>query len=399
MRRNHYVLVLDIGTTGVKALVFNQSLRAVAKTYIRLGKPSPRRGWVEQRPSEITSACRHVLRQVVAENHLRLADCLGVGITNQRETTILWDRQTGRPVYPAIVWEDHRTRAWCVGIRRQHGKFIAERTGLVVDSYFSASKIRWILDHVPTAQKLLEKGRLAFGTVDTWTLWNICEGRPHLTDDTNAARTLLYDIRARRWGSELLSIFGVPEDLLPEVRSSRSHFGVLNRDILGVKLPVLAVCGDQQSSFYAALKRFASPRAATKVTMGTGTFVAQAVGSKFARHPGFFTTLAPGPKQSLYVLESKIEGSAATVDKLLGDTPALIRYLEKLAAKINVQLKRLPVRPKKVVIDGGIIRDGLMKGILARRTGLEIEEQVPYDGTGLGTARLVFEEASARKTK
>jgi glycerol kinase len=160
-----------------------------------------------------------------------------------------------------------------------------------------------------------------------------------------------------------------------------------------VKLPILAICGDQQSSFYAAFKRFASLRAATKVTMGTGTFVAQALGSKFTRHPGFFTTLAPGPKQSIYVLESKIEGSAATVDKLLGDTPALIRYLEKLAAKIDAQLKRLLVKPKKVVIDGGIIRDGLMKGVLARQTGLKIEEQVPYDGTGLGTALLAFEEA------
>ena len=397
--RSEFVLVLDIGTTGVKALAFDCSLRLGAKTYRRLAKSAPRPGWVEQRPREIIAACRYVLRKVVTENHLHLADCLGVGLTNQRETTILWDRQTGRPVYPAIVWEDRRTRERCAEIRRRWGRLIAERTGLVVDSYFSASKIRWILDRVPSARKLLESGRLAFGTVDTWVLWNLCEGHPHLTDDTNAARTLLYDIRSRRWSGELLSIFGVPEDVLPEVRSSRSRFGILDRAIFGVKLPVLAVCGDQQSSLYAALKRFASLRAATKVTMGTGTFVAQVLGSKFSRHPGFFTTLAPDTKRSLYALEAKIEGSAASVDKLLGDTPALVRYLEKLAAKINVQLKRLPVVPKKLVIDGGIIRDGLMKGILARRTGLKIEEQVPYDGTGLGTARLVFEEARTRRTK
>jgi glycerol kinase len=392
--RSKFVLVLDIGTTGVKALAFDRSLRVVTKAYQRLAKPSPKSGWVEQRPQEIVAACRAVLREAVAQGSLRLADCLGVGITNQRETTILWDRKTGRPVYPAIVWEDRRTRGWCVGIRRRYGEIISERTGLVVDSYFSASKIRWILDHVALARQLLANGRLAFGTVDTWLLWNLCEGHPHLTDDTNAARTLLYDIRARRWSREMLGIFGVPEDLLPEVRSSRSRFGVLDRSVLGVSLPVLAVCGDQQSSLYAALRRFAAPRAATKVTMGTGTFVAQVLGSKFARHPGFFTTLAPGPRQSLYALESKIEGSAATVDHLLGDTPALIRYLAKLAAKVDVQLKRLPVKPKKVVIDGGIIRDGLMKGILAKQTGLKIEEQVPYDGTGLGTALLAFEESN-----
>lgn len=397
-RSDGYVLVLDVGTTGVKALAFDRR-RLLAKSYRRLLKPEPRpapsgagprRGWVEQDPRELVNACRFVLRQVLKDGHLRAADCRGVGLTNQRETTILWDKQTGRSVYPAIVWEDRRTRAWCAKVRRQYGSEISERTGLVIDSYFSASKIRWVLDHVPAARKTLAAGRLLFGTVDTWLIWNLCEKRPHMTDDTNASRTLLYDIHARRWSSRLVEIFGVPLAILPEVRPSRSDFGVLEKSLLGRRLPLRAVCGDQQSSFYAASARLHHAPAATKVTLGTGTFVAQALGHRFVRRPGFFTTLAPGAKKSIYILESKIEGSAAAVDGLLDNRPALVRYLERLATKVGRRLKRLPVRPRRVIIDGGIIRDGLMKGILARRTGLKIEEQVPYDGTGLGTAELVL---------
>jgi glycerol kinase len=209
---------------------------------------------------------------------------------------------------------------------------------------------------------------------------------------TNAARTLLYDIQKRDWSVDLAKIFDVPLEILPQVRPSSHDYGVIDEKILGYRLSLRAVCGDQQSSFYAALSRFneRESKTATKVTMGTGTFVAQALGLKFGRQAGFFTTLAPGSDKSIYILESKIEGSAATVDGLLNNQPALIRYLKKLAIKIRAQIKRLPVKPSKVVIDGGIIRDGLMRGILEQVLGIPVEEQKPYDGTGLGTAELVF---------
>ena len=216
--RKKFRLVLDVGTTGIKAFVFDEKFRQVTKVYQKLKKRFPRRGWVEQDPHELVEVSRQVLRQAIKESKAARADFLGLGITNQRETTILWDKKTGLPIYSAIVWEDTRTKNFCRWLQFFHGRTVLNKTGLPIDPYFSASKINWLLHHLPAAKILLDKKRLLFGTVDSWLLWNFCQGHPHLTDETNASRTLLFNLRTRRWDKELLKIFEVPAQILPPVQ-------------------------------------------------------------------------------------------------------------------------------------------------------------------------------------
>lgn len=387
-----FALVLDAGTTGIKAFVFDGRCRVLASAYRAIAKTRPRRGWVEQDPAEILKASVAVLRDAVKRSNVSPSSIRGMGITNQREATVLWDRKTGTPVYPVIGWEDARTKRVCRSVPTHAAKRIREATGLPVDPYFSASKIGWILDHVPGARERANEGRLAFGTVDAWLIWNLCENRPHLTDETNAARTLLYDIRTRRWDTSLAELFHVPSSVLPSVHPSRAYFGSLDKTILGRSVPLVAVCGDQQASTYAAI-RSSPPRAPnpTKVTYGTGTFVAQVSGRTFPSHASFVTTLVPDRRGTSFALESKIEGSGETVARLL-ERPARLRaYLKKLAGKVDDSLRRLPKRPKQVIADGGIARDGIVVELQERISGIPTYLQSPYGGTALGAALLVWD--------
>ncbi|KKW12800.1 MAG: Glycerol kinase [Parcubacteria group bacterium GW2011_GWA2_49_9] len=213
-------LVLDVGTTGVKAFVFDSREKVLARAAESLQKSFPQKEWVEQDPFTLLAVSKKVLQTALGESGKTAEAMSGFGIANQRETTILWDRATGEPIYPAIVWEDKRTKAACEQLVREHGKMILEKTGLQVDSYFSASKIKWILDSVSGARTRAEKGELCFGTVDTWLLWNLAGNHPHVTDVTNASRTLLFNIHTKEWDEELLSLFSIPRALLPEVRPS-----------------------------------------------------------------------------------------------------------------------------------------------------------------------------------
>lgn len=383
-------LVLDVGTTGVKAFVFDQHLAIKGKAYRRLKKQVPHRGWVEQSPDALLKACIAVLQEVVTQTNTRVSDCVGLGITNQRETTILWDNKTGKPVYPAIVWEDQRTKKWCRARRPSIGQMIRRKTGLELDSYFSASKIRWILDHVPSAKHLLAKDRLAFGTVDTWLLWNLCQNHPHLTDETNAARTLLFSLKTRQWDNDLLNAFTVPASLLPNVLPSKSLYGKLDPAILGQALPVGAICGDQQASMYAAMGLQGSAKRTTKATYGTGIFVMQSLGKQLTINPSFFTTLLPSQEDPSYVLEAKIEGAAKAVDRSLKHPESLQRCLLGLAKKVDLLIRKLPHAPDRLIIDGGITRDGLIAEIQSRVSGIPVIAQPVFDGTALGVARLLL---------
>lgn len=398
-RGNGFVLVLDVGTTGIKTFIFDGLSQIVGKAYQKISKQRPKSGWIEQDPLEIIRVSRAVIKKVIFDSEVSISEIKGLGVTNQREATVLWDRTNGKPVYPIIGWEDRRTKRSCERIAKQDGAFIRERTGLVVDSYFSASKIRWILDHVPKAQTVAEQGTLAFGTIDTWLLWNLCDDQPHVTDETNASRTLLFDIQSRKWNQKLLDIFGVQENLLTRVLPSRALYGVLKKEIAGLSIPVVAVCGDQQSSTYAAMCVEPNIRSTTKVTYGTGAFLVQVLGKTFSLHDSFFTTLVPAIGEgSCYAYEMKVEGSGETVDRLLQNPPKLIAYFNRLSKKVDKLIVKLPTKPRQIIVDGGVARDGYVVEIQQKNSGISTCLQSPFDGTALGCALLCWDQIETKKS-
>ncbi len=396
--RHPFYLVLDVGTTSVKTLLFDRTCSLIERVSFDLSKAFPKRGWVEQDPEELLRISRRTMRVALKKSGCHLSDCLGMGITNQRETTILWETGSGKAIYPLIVWEDQRTKQWCKHHSASEQTLVRSLTGLSIEPYFSASKIRWILDHVPKTRTLLQKNTLRFGTVDTWLLWNMTRSHAHLTDQTNAARTLLFDIRKRQWDHQLLELFDIPPEILPKVRSGTDGFGILDHSILGQEIPILAICGDQQSSFYAAAYTTAN-EPITKVTCGTGTFISQSTHT-FQLHPGFYTTIAPHPtRQTVYVLESKIQRGGKQVEPLLKNPSKLTSFLENLADDIEDHLKRLPIRPREIVLDGGVTRDGILQHWIEKKSHVKVVTLPLFDGTGLGTAFLCRDHQARRKGK
>ena len=285
------ILALDQGTTSSRAILFDHAgrVRGVAQRELRQSFPQP--GWVEHDPDEIWQSQLTVARQVLAEQGVSAAEVAAIGITNQRETTLLWDRATGRPACPAIVWQDRRTAGLCDALRREgHGQLFQRKTGLVIDAYFSGSKLRWMLDHVPGVRDRADRGELAFGTVDGWLLWNLTGGRLHVTDATNASRTLLYDIHAGRWDDELLDLLRVPRSVLPEVRSSSEVYGETDPDLFGRPIPIAGLAGDQQAALFG---QTCFDRGLAKNTYGTGCFLLMNLGPEpIASHHRLLTTVA-----------------------------------------------------------------------------------------------------------
>jgi glycerol kinase len=273
-----HILAIDEGTTSTRALVFDRAGRPVGIAQREIRQFYPADGWVEHDPEEIWTATRAVCRDAVAKAGLTAADMAAIGITNQRETTLLWDRRTGEPIHDAIVWQDRRTAELCRDLVRDGvEKLITARTGLVVDPYFSASKLTWLLDHVPGARERAEKGELAFGTIDSFLLFRLTGRKVHATDATNASRTSLYDIARQDWDEELLRIFRVPAALLPRVLDSAADFGVAGADFLGAPVPVLGVAGDQQASL---IGQGCFAPGMIKSTFGTGCFTLMNVGER-----------------------------------------------------------------------------------------------------------------------
>lgn len=389
-RRTH-IAVLDIGTSGVKAFVFGPDFKVASRAWRPLEKYSPRKGWVEQRPDSLIAASRLALRAAVKASRVQPQKFIGLGIANQRETTILWDRKTSKPIYNAIVWEDARTRKDAAEARRKAGEKIRKKTGLVADVYFSATKIGWMIKNIPAARSLLKQGRLCFGTVDSWIVWNFSLEHNHLTDETNASRTLLFNARTRQWDGDLLRIFKIPREILPRVIHSRSLFGRLRKDIIGFPLPILAVCGDQQASLYAALEKSRKSKitGVTKITYGTGTFIMQIIGTTFSIRPHFFTTLVPDGRKPLYALEAKIDCGGKKVERVLKKPKELKMLFHAMAKKIDRLIRRLPQKPGEIIIDGGVTRDEGLSAIQAEVSAIPIRKQTIFDGTALGAAMLV----------
>lgn len=290
-RSGKTVLALDQGTSSSRALVVDDTGQVLAVAQNTIARDFPQPGWVEQDAEEMWTAQRAAAVAALAKAGVRADDVVAVGITNQRETTIIWDRETGSPIAPAIVWQDRRTAPLCERLRAAgHEEAIRRKTGLLLDPYFSATKIAWLLDHVPAARARAEAGRLAFGTVDTWLTWRLTGGRLHVTDATNASRTLLYEIHDGGWDEDLLTLFGVPRALLPEVRDTSGVVGETDAEILGAPLPIAALVGDQQSALFG---QACTRPGMAKATYGTGCFLLMHAGDTApVSRNGLLTTVA-----------------------------------------------------------------------------------------------------------
>ena len=332
-----YILALDQGTTSSRAILFNDAggIAAVAQHEFEQFYPQP--GWVEHDPMEILTSQMGCAVEVLGKAGARPRDVAAIGITNQRETVIVWDRVTGKPIHPAIVWQDRRTAAQCNALDRQGlGETISDHTGLVIDPYFSATKIKWILDNVSGARARTEKGELAFGTVDSWLIWHLTSGKRHVTDVTNASRTLLYNVVRGEWDPELLRIFDIPASLLPEVVWSSQPIGEVTTTLGLGGISIAGVAGDQQAALFGQLCWSAGE---AKNTYGTGCFLLQNIGAQFMRskHRLITTVAASAQRRLEYALEGSIFIAGAVV-QWLRDNLRLINSsadVEALAAGVS----------------------------------------------------------------
>src|SRR5262245_56314414 len=273
-----YILALDQGTTSSRAIVFDHEGTIVAVGHREFQQIFPKPGWVEHDPNEIWATQTAVATEALGRAHLRPRDIAAIGITNQRETTVVWDRETGAPVYNAIVWQDRRTADFCDRLKRDgHEDFIRERTGLVIDAYFSGSKVAWILDNVPGARAKAEAGKLAFGTIDSWVGWKLTSDSTHITDVTHASRTMLFNINTLTWDDVLLKLFRVPASMLPEVRPSSAVYGRVSTTLGLGHVPIGGIAGDQQAALFGQM---CVSHGLTKNTYGTGCFLLQNTGER-----------------------------------------------------------------------------------------------------------------------
>ncbi|WP_407526367.1 glycerol kinase GlpK [Lacibacter sp. MH-610] len=332
-----YILALDQGTTSSRAIVFdkNGNIIAVAQKEFRQIFPQP--GWVEHDPEEIWSTQLGVAAEAVSKAGLSAENIHAIGITNQRETTVVWERSTGKPIYNAIVWQDRRTADFCDELKRKHLHIlIQKRTGLVVDAYFSATKIKWILDNVEGARAKAEKGELCFGTVDTWLLWNLTKGQVHATDVSNASRTMLMNLETLQWDGELEKVFNIPGNLLPQIRSSSEVYGTTQNILTAKNIPIAGIAGDQQSALFGQL---CTQPGMVKNTYGTGCFMLMNTGEKLIHsHNNLLTTVAWKLNgKTEYALEGSVFIAGAVV-QWLRDGLGIIRSsseVEELAAKVK----------------------------------------------------------------
>ena len=309
-----HILALDQGTTSSRAIVFDHAGSIVAVAQKEFPQIFPKPGWVEHDPAEIWSTQAGVAAEALTKANVRAADVAAIGITNQRETTVVWDRATGEPIYNAIVWQDRRTAGICDRLKaRKLDRVIRRKTGLVLDAYFSGTKVQWILQNVKGARAKAKAGELAFGTVDSWLVWNLTGGRVHVTDPSNASRTMLFDISKGEWDDELLNLFGVPRSMLPEVRSSSEVYGVTN--LLGTPIPIAGIAGDQQAALFG---QACTKPGMAKNTYGTGCFMLMNTGTKrIASKNNLLTTVAwrIGDRTD-YALEGSIFIAGAVVQWL-----------------------------------------------------------------------------------
>jgi glycerol kinase len=318
-----YLLAIDQGTTSTRAMIFNQQMEIIGQHQLATTSFYPQDGWVEQDPEEIWATTLSCCEQVLAKSHLSAKNISALGITNQRETTIIWDRKSGVPVYPAIIWHDRRAQDICEALSQLGiSSALNKKTGLLIDPYFSAIKILWILENVVDVRARAERGELAFGTIDTFLLWRFTHGKVHATDATNASRTLLFNLETQTWDKEILAALNIPDSLLPTVWDSAADFGEIDATYLGNAIPVTAMIGDQQA---ATVGQTCFNAGMMKATYGTGSFLLMNTGSQIIRsNHQLLTTVAYRLKgKTTYGLEGSIF-SAGVIIKWLRDTLKLI---------------------------------------------------------------------------
>jgi glycerol kinase len=316
MTDKRFILALDQGTTSSRAILFDKSGRIVHKAQKEFRQIYPKAGWVEHDPVEIWATQSGVAREVLEGAGIGIEEVAALGITNQRETTVVWDKTTGKPIHNAIVWQCRRTAGICDDLKdRGLEPYIKETTGLVVDAYFSGTKIKWILDNVEGAREKAERGDLLFGTIDTWLIWNLTRGKLHVTDYSNASRTMLYDINALKWDDEMLRILGIPKSMLPEVRPSSEIYGVTNGNLFGAEIPIAGIAGDQQAALFG---QACFEDGMVKNTYGTGCFILMQTGDKrVTSKNGLLTTIAWGLNGKVsYALEGSVFMGGATIQWL-----------------------------------------------------------------------------------
>jgi glycerol kinase len=336
MTKPGYILAIDEGTTGTTSLLINADGQVVTKAYQEVHPLYPQPGWVEEDAEELFHKAIAGAHAAIQKNGIDISLIKGIGITNQRETTVVWDRHTGKPVTNAIVWQCRRTAAICEELKQKgYEKIIREKTGLVVDAYFSATKIRWILDHVPEGQKRAERGDLLFGTVDSWLVWNLTGGAVHITDFSNASRTMLFNIHTLQWDKELLSMLNIPAVVLPKVLPSSHVYGETIPNIFGVKIPICGIAGDQQSALFGqACYQVGN----AKNTYGTGCFILLNTGDKaVASKNGLITTIAWGVGNKVtYALEGSVFVTGAAVQWLRDELKLISTAAESEAVANSV---------------------------------------------------------------
>ncbi len=333
-----YIVSLDQGTTSSRAIVFDDKGKIAGVAQKEFKQIYPRAGWVEHDPEDIWSSQLEVFKQAISKSGASLDDVAAIGITNQRETSIVWDKTTGKPVYNAIVWQCRRTAEYCDELKAKgFDELIYSKTGLTVDAYFSATKLKWILDNVKGARQKAEKGQLLFGTIDTYLMWKLSGGKIHATDYTNASRTMMFNIKTLQWDQELLELFGIPKSVLPKVYPSSYNYGVCDKAVAGAEIPICGVAGDQQSALFGHL---CVQKGSVKNTYGTGCFTLMNTGDEFVvSKRGLITTLAASMQDGRpqYVLEGSVFVGGAVL-QWLRDELRLIssaREADELSATVE----------------------------------------------------------------
>jgi len=332
-----YILALDQGTTSSRSLIFDQQGQIISQSQQEFEQFFPEPGWVEHDPLEIWDSQRSTMVDAVQRAGIDWKQIAAIGITNQRETTVVWDRTTGSPIHPAIVWQDRRTADFCDTLKAtDQAAVIQEKTGLIVDAYFSATKVKWILDHVPGAREQASNGTLAFGTIDSWLTWKLTDGKVHVTDPSNASRTMLYNIHTMEWDHELLDLFDVPLSILPDVRPSSQVYGETTPEITNVPIAISGIAGDQQAALFG---QQCTESGMIKNTYGTGCFMLMNTGQRaMASKNNLLTTIAWQINgQTTYALEGSVFIGGAVV-QWLRDGLKIIREsndVESLAAKVS----------------------------------------------------------------